>query len=72
MPPLTLFAMTTIPVSVAMLVASYRKPRSEHPTCANCGYNLTGNTSGICPECGTATAMLEQIQQEQGQRLAKR
>ncbi len=23
--------------------------------CTNCGYNLTGNTSGICPECGCAT-----------------
>jgi len=22
--------------------------------CQSCGYNLTGNTSGICPECGTA------------------
>ncbi len=21
--------------------------------CMNCGYNLTGNTSGRCPECGT-------------------
>jgi hypothetical protein len=21
--------------------------------CQNCGYNLTGNVSGICPECGT-------------------
>ena len=21
--------------------------------CRHCGYNLTGNTSGICPECGT-------------------
>ena len=21
--------------------------------CAHCGYNLTGNVSGICPECGT-------------------
>jgi hypothetical protein len=20
--------------------------------CQNCGYNLTGNVSGICPECG--------------------
>ena len=25
------------------------------PTCENCGYILTGNTSGICPECGTNT-----------------
>lgn len=24
--------------------------------CQSCGYNLTGNESGICPECGTATA----------------
>ena len=22
--------------------------------CLTCGYNLTGNTSGVCPECGTA------------------
>jgi hypothetical protein len=21
--------------------------------CAHCGYNLSGNVSGICPECGT-------------------
>jgi hypothetical protein len=21
--------------------------------CAKCGYNLTGNVSGICPECGS-------------------
>jgi hypothetical protein len=21
--------------------------------CVSCGYNLTGNTSGVCPECGT-------------------
>jgi len=31
-----------------------RKRRSRFPSghCANCGYNLFGNTSGICPECG--------------------
>lgn len=23
--------------------------------CSNCGYDLTGNLSGICPECGVAT-----------------
>jgi hypothetical protein len=21
--------------------------------CQTCGYNLTGNVSGVCPECGT-------------------
>ena len=24
------------------------------PVCVPCGYNLTGNESGVCPECGTA------------------
>ena len=24
-----------------------------YPICIPCGYNLTGNTSGVCPECGT-------------------
>ena len=24
--------------------------------CHHCGYNLSGNTSGTCPECGTAVA----------------
>lgn len=24
--------------------------------CTACGYNLAGNTSGTCPECGTPTA----------------
>jgi hypothetical protein len=23
-----------------------------HLLCRGCGYNLTGNTSGVCPECG--------------------
>lgn len=27
---------------------------AEPPSCRNCDYNLTGNTSGICPECGAA------------------
>lgn len=26
---------------------------AKHPECNTCGYDLTGNTSGVCPECGT-------------------
>jgi len=26
--------------------------RRKRGLCVKCGYNLTGNTSGICPECG--------------------
>ncbi|MHC4445181.1 MAG: hypothetical protein ACYTF1_05500 [Planctomycetota bacterium] len=29
-----------------------RKQRRANNLCINCSYNLTGNTSGICPECG--------------------
>lgn len=27
--------------------------------CQNCGYDLTGNVSGVCPECGTAVEATE-------------
>jgi len=49
-----------IPVLVLMLfpgVAFVRGPYRRHRRrkkglCLHCGYNLTGNTSGVCPECG--------------------
>ncbi len=28
----------------------------SEPTCMACGYNLTGNRSGTCPECGYSTS----------------
>lgn len=28
--------------------------RRRRGLCVKCAYNLTGNTSGVCPECGTA------------------
>lgn len=28
--------------------------RRAQRLCRSCGYNLTGNTSGTCPECGRA------------------
>jgi hypothetical protein len=30
----------------------------RHGGCQNCGYNLTGNTSGVCPECGAYIAKM--------------
>jgi len=27
--------------------------RRRNGSCPRCGYNLTGNLSGVCPECGT-------------------
>jgi hypothetical protein len=38
---------------VYMHLHKLSKSRAEHRHCRSCGYNLTGNTSGVCPECGT-------------------
>jgi 4-amino-4-deoxy-L-arabinose transferase-like glycosyltransferase len=32
-----------------------RRQRAETGLCARCNYDLTGNSSGRCPECGAAT-----------------
>ena len=34
------------------VVTRVRGKRIDYPACAQCGYNLTGNESGRCPECG--------------------
>jgi hypothetical protein len=39
------------------LVGRYR--RRKLGLCPACAYSLTGNTSGVCPECGTAVAMAD-------------
>jgi hypothetical protein len=33
-----------------------RWERRRRGLCINCGYNLTGNESGVCPECGTGVS----------------
>ena len=43
---------------LALLGAIVAFTRAEYPPghCRTCGYDLTGNVSGVCPECGTAIA----------------
>jgi predicted amidophosphoribosyltransferase len=36
-------------------VRKHRRTRGG-PICPRCGYSLTGNVSGVCPECGTPVA----------------
>jgi len=46
-----------IPISLMLMYYYPRWSESpSEPTCRKCGYNLTGNLSGICPECGQSVA----------------
>ena len=38
--------------------------------CQKCSYNLTGNVSGICPECGTPVGPRPEVQRTTGDRNA--
>lgn len=35
------------------IYSALRRRRVRKGRCSSCGYDLTANTSGICPECGT-------------------
>ncbi len=44
-------------VALAIFAATFkvrRKPAEPANLCKGCGYDLTGNVSGVCPECGSA------------------
>ena len=47
-PLYALFASVAIPT----LLAWRFWPKPPKPGHCRCGYNLKGNTSGVCPECG--------------------
>lgn len=64
-PPLTTILVVHIPIAPILLIAAAypiiafvrgplrRHHRKRRNLCRNCGYNLTGNVSGNCSECGT-------------------
>src|SRR5947207_1159557 len=42
-----------LPLPALFLFLAMRRRRSaDHSVCRHCSYDLTGNVSGICPECG--------------------
>ncbi|MCA9253262.1 MAG: hypothetical protein R3E58_08470 [Phycisphaerae bacterium] len=51
------FASTAIFLAtiIGILIALQRDDRNQNyvKRCRECGYNLTGNVSGVCPECGS-------------------
>jgi len=50
--PLWVPALTFVIPTVLLWYRDRRPPKGH---CQNCGYNLTGNVTGVCPECGQAT-----------------
>lgn len=49
-PAISLF----FPIGFVLLRARRNARRRALNICVNCTYNLEGNVSGVCPECGTA------------------
>ncbi len=50
--PLWVPLVITLPFGIFAL----RRSRMRPGYCATCGYDLKGNVSGVCPECGTTPA----------------
>ncbi|UCG32186.1 MAG: hypothetical protein JSU68_11025 [Phycisphaerales bacterium] len=46
--------LTVAPVLIVTPGAIRRYHRHRKGLCLSCGYDLTGNVSGVCPECGQA------------------
>ncbi len=49
---LTSLAILVVPGLLRLPSSIRGRSRRRRGLCLSCGYNLTGNTSGVCPECG--------------------
>jgi len=51
--PMLMWGVLMVITSCVMLsVVAARTPARDPSRCSACGYDLTGNVSGVCPECG--------------------
>lgn len=50
--PLWIPFLLLVACGIALLAHQERKRRQQKSRLCSCGYDLTGNVSGICPECG--------------------
>jgi len=56
--PVVLFGILPLVWGVVRLRARLKRKAG---CCARCGYDLTGNTSGVCPECGAKLLHREKV-----------
>lgn len=71
--PNTLLLVIALAAAVAAVIALYvalrlvrwdlarQRPPTGHPPCPTCGYDLHGNVTGRCPECGTTIDTAEDL-----------
>jgi len=52
--PMWIVVLTTLIIPIFYLRRRWQLRPIVPGHCRGCGYNLTGNTSGVCPECGRA------------------
>lgn len=53
--PVVVFGLLPTMVAAARIAPLFCRTRSG--LCATCSYDLTGNVSGVCPECGARVAI---------------
>ncbi len=59
-----IFAIVAVPTWYCWRRSRHRyRRRVAHGCCFQCGYNLTGNVSGICSECGAPITRREALKQ---------
>lgn len=60
--PATVSLLALGTVFTRIVIRHYRRANTTDPLCRNCNYNLRGNQSGTCPECGAAIEHQSMIQ----------
>ena len=66
LPLITFPLLILIPVGAITGMLWYLDRRRSRPGhCEDCGYDLTGNVGGRCPECGAAVVLPADAEQEQ-------
>ena len=78
LPSVLVYAMACICVQVGWVIAIRRSVRRRVreelyelgvPVCTACGYDLTGNITGTCPECGQTPKLLLGGRRARGDKL---
>jgi hypothetical protein len=65
--PLPLISLLLLtPAVVALAGRIRRRTRHAKGLCARCGYDLRGNVSGVCPECGAAASPVRNQESRSG------